>query len=150
MKNFYLTKHKENTNTIMEKHHVQNLHVSIYKCTYYFVCISMCNKVGNRPSLTTVTVHMQWYVINRQCFNNWSSWQVCCLVVFQGYGLLNNFITRWLHQRHPIFRPDVVTWPHYILTFRVFNTLRPRQSDCDFADDIFKCIFLNENVWISI
>ena len=32
----------------------------------------------------------------------------------------------------------------------LFNTLRPRQNGCLFADDIFKRIFLNENVWISI
>ena len=31
-----------------------------------------------------------------------------------------------------------------------FNTLRPRQNGRHFADDIFKCIFLNENVWILI
>ena len=31
-----------------------------------------------------------------------------------------------------------------------FNTLRPRQNERHFADDIFKCIFLNENVWIPI
>ena len=31
-----------------------------------------------------------------------------------------------------------------------FNTLRPRQNVRHFADDIFKCIFLNKNVWISI
>ena len=30
------------------------------------------------------------------------------------------------------------------------NTLRPRQNGRYFPDDIFKCIFLNENVWISI
>ena len=30
------------------------------------------------------------------------------------------------------------------------NTLRPRQNGCHFADDIFKCILLNENVWIAI
>ena len=30
------------------------------------------------------------------------------------------------------------------------NTLGPRQNGHHFADDIFKCIFLNENVWISI
>ena len=30
------------------------------------------------------------------------------------------------------------------------NTLRPRLNGCHFADDIFKCIFLNENVWIPI
>ena len=28
------------------------------------------------------------------------------------------------------------------------NTLSPRQYGRHFADDIFKCIFLNENVWI--
>ena len=30
------------------------------------------------------------------------------------------------------------------------NTLRPRQSGRHFADDIFNCILLNENVWIMI
>ena len=33
---------------------------------------------------------------------------------------------------------------HYI------NTLRPRQNGRHFADDMFKCIFVNENVWIPI
>ena len=32
----------------------------------------------------------------------------------------------------------------------LLNTLRPRQNGHHFADDIFKCIFLNENVWIPI
>ena len=31
-----------------------------------------------------------------------------------------------------------------------FNTLGPRQNGRHFADDILKCIFLNENIWISI
>ena len=30
------------------------------------------------------------------------------------------------------------------------NTLRPRQNGRHFADGIFKCILLNENVWITI
>ena len=30
------------------------------------------------------------------------------------------------------------------------NTLRPRQNGRHFPDDIFKCIFVNENAWISI
>ena len=29
-----------------------------------------------------------------------------------------------------------------------FNTLRPRYNGRHFADNMFKCIFLNENVWI--
>ena len=32
----------------------------------------------------------------------------------------------------------------------LLNTLRPRQNGCHFADDIFKCIFLNEIVRIPI
>ena len=36
---------------------------------------------------------------------------------------------------------------HHVL---VFNSLRPRQNGRHFPDDIFKCIFLNENVWIRI
>ena len=31
-----------------------------------------------------------------------------------------------------------------------FNTLKPRQNRRHFADDVFKCNFLNENVWILI
>ena len=36
------------------------------------------------------------------------------------------------------------SWAHPV------NTLRPRQNGRHFADDILKCIFLNENVWIPI
>ena len=32
----------------------------------------------------------------------------------------------------------------------MLNTLRPRQNGCYFPDIIFKCMFLNENVWIPI
>ena len=39
-------------------------------------------------------------------------------------------------------------WP-YASTNQV-NTLRPRQNGRQFLDDIFKRIFLNENVWISL
>ena len=35
-------------------------------------------------------------------------------------------------------------WLEYI------NTLRRRQNERHFADDIFKCIFLNESVWIPV
>ena len=35
-------------------------------------------------------------------------------------------------------------------TFIAFNSLKPRQNGRHFPDDIFKWIFLNENVWISI
>ena len=37
-----------------------------------------------------------------------------------------------------------------LLCFRKLNTLRPRRNEQHLADDIFKHIFFNENVWISI
>ena len=36
------------------------------------------------------------------------------------------------------------------MSWHFFNTLRPRQNVHHFPDDIFKCIFVNDNVWISI
>ena len=48
-------------------------------------------------------------------------------------------------------------WPHHgfnqIVSFKrrpLTSTLKPRQNVDRFPNDIFKCIFLNENVWISI
>ena len=37
-----------------------------------------------------------------------------------------------------------------ILINLILNTLRPRRNEQHFADDIFKHIFFNENVWILI
>ena len=44
----------------------------------------------------------------------------------------------------------VGSWCHVTSQTLVNNTLRPRQCGRHFADDILKCIFLNENIWISI
>ena len=32
----------------------------------------------------------------------------------------------------------------------IINQLRPKQNGRKFTNDIFRCIFLNENIWISI
>ena len=46
----------------------------------------------------------------------------------------------------------IAKWPTDLLDIfvNVINALIPRQNGHHFADDIFKCIFLNENVWILI
>ena len=52
----------------------------------------------------------------------------------------------------------MLKWKSYNSSMRVryevltveFNSLRPRQNGRHFAGNIFKCIFLNENVWIPI
>ena len=45
---------------------------------------------------------------------------------------------------HRWMSPYGVTGPHWV------NTLRPRQNGRHFPDDIFKCVFLNEIVCISL
>ena len=49
--------------------------------------------------------------------------------------------------------PVIQAYIQCVLLFSLFfsvNTLRPRQTGRHFPDDIFKWIFLNENIWISI
>ena len=43
--------------------------------------------------------------------------------------------------------PWILLWPGHQ---QVFNTSKLRHNGCHFADDIFKCISSNENVWILI
>ena len=52
----------------------------------------------------------------------------------------------------------IIIWPLWRFPIQLLcidlgltvNTLRPRQDGRYFADDVLKCIFLNENVWISL
>ena len=53
-----------------------------------------------------------------------------------GYG--SDYFILYLHLSIPLWLQNCL------------NTLRPIQNGRHFSDDIFKCIFLNENVWISI
>ena len=46
------------------------------------------------------------------------------------------------------FYHGVMAWSRFIDPLII--TLRQRQNGRHFADDIFKCIFLNENGWISL
>ena len=81
------------------------------------------------------------------------------------FSLICAWINRWVNNREA---GDLVRYrPHYDVTvmlsnelngaleyhtniLQMVNTLRPRRNRRYFADDIFKCIFVNENVWISI
>ena len=49
-----------------------------------------------------------------------------------------------------VFRPQCVKVSIVCWHKPNFNILRPRQNDRHSADDIFKRILLNENIWISI
>ena len=66
-----------------------------------------------------------------------------------------SFSTTRFKLKQPNWTPCVVLFASESYQFRrslmwCFNTLRQRRNRRHFADDIFKCIFLHENVWISI
>ena len=72
-------------------------------------------------------------------------YNVCgrCVISFSGYQsvfdrwIMNEWLAHWTQQ-----------WVANV--YMRFNTLRPRQDGGHFPDDVFKCIFMNENAWISI
>ena len=72
-------------------------------------------------------------------------------------------ITLWMINIEILQTLQILNWIHLVLhirlscrlnhaytTYRWLNTLRPRQNGRHFPDNIFKWIFLNENIWISI
>ena len=52
----------------------------------------------------------------------------------------------WIELKFMLLQP----WLPIQTKVNPLNTLSPRQNGRHFADDAFKCIFLNENVSISI
>ena len=69
--------------------------------------------------------------------------------------LINNLIAHWgaSYIKGLMVEVHIITRIHEIPTHRIqtaLNTLRPRQNGRHFPDGIFKCIFLNENIWIPL
>ena len=80
---------------------------------------------NNKRSRYHKTVHISWEILYTLSY-------VLC------YILSNMFITM-----------SEYNFAGACLLFAI-NTLRPRQNGRHFAEDIFKFIFLNENLWISL
>ena len=74
---------------------------------------------------------------------------------YTGMELLRNeflhYIETMLVRLNPscLMQSSVGSTPDVVVV-ALFITLRPRQNGRHFADDILKCIFLNEIVWIPI
>ena len=63
---------------------------------------------------------------------------------------MKNFLQAIASCNWKIVKISAKCWPFCLsLNHRCLNTLRPRWNWQHFADDIFKRIFFNENVWIS-
>ena len=79
-------------------------------------------------------------------FWKWRMPNVCLSknLIVSLYSCILTFVTIIL------FLPRYYVAMHFPFLSVSFNTLRPRQNGRYFPDDIFKSIFLNDNVWISI
>ena len=88
--------------------------------------------------------------------------EVCSVIFVPGSGMFNytwrclqmsvrEVVNSWMVcPRSSVLIVLEIRWCFCLCCHLIFNTLRPRQNGRHFADDIFKCIFLNENVWIAI
>ena len=74
--------------------------------------------------------------------------QDCSNSIANALELLQSYTKPWIWNHRSGALP-VEAMACY-LTVITLNTLRPRQNGCHFADNIFKWIFFNEKVWISI
>ena len=82
-----------------------------------------------------------------------SYWNMLFQWTWYGESVEGNVVAMIVTARNAIMKPhglkmyrDVLQYMNVLYTF--INTLTPRQNGCHFADDIFICIFLNENVII--
>ena len=57
--------------------------------------------------------------------------------------------TKWSEKKN-MFRSHEIYCMYLGNGYLWLDTLRQRQNGSHFSDDIFKCIFLNENVWVLI
>ena len=118
----------------------------------------------------TKSVTMYWYAIDSQAIwenlEYWCDWssdfvEFTSLPVFF-YAVVfklrtNNAIIFYamlnLVKRNPAISPLPThgkKCSNHTLLYQLFDTLRLRQNGHYFPDNVFKWIFLNENVWISI
>ena len=89
------------------------------------------------------TCHHSWYAVEEVSLFRW----------LKGGTPLNMGQSAWRIWRScPCGRDRWATWmnSNYCCGDTAINTLRPRQDGRHYADDILKCIFLNENVWTPI
>ena len=96
----------------------------LYHIFWYFVCarclVSSLSKLYGVSTLTLEITHYPHWQIGEKPI--YDVLHACCVQ------------WKWMRDMHVNFA----------------NTLRPRQDGRQFPDDIFKWIFWNENVWISI
>ena len=104
-----------------------------------------------------IRIHKKYICISYNfSIMKWSRWLKTFLIEDKDqYSLYSHFHSGWCPgdaRSHGISSNDIaLVLPEYSsFNTRRVSTLWPRQNGRHFPDAIFKCIFLNENVWISL
>ena len=131
-----------------------NLHSRkfILKCRLqngeHFVSASVCKTLRPKPNSCHIAATISYALSWKKCVPLWLKFRWILIPS----GLLDKKST----SVQVMVLPEQATnyylnqcWPRCLMPLWM-NTLRPRQNGGHFADDIFKCIVLNESVWISI
>ena len=117
--------------------------LSCFLCRCFVDTQASCHVSRATGSITTLVV---WLGISYEFSMVVSAWLNCAHLY--GGGSCHATTGRINLAQLPA---STVIWCSAVMVYLgMFNSLRPRQNRRHFADDIFKCIFLNENVWISI
>ena len=95
---------------------------------------------------------LDWAKTTARGYKKHLSFGIWCDLCQRFYGISRSLCPRkWdITKTHLGNSPSVVKHAHIPAKHTTFNTLRPRQNGRHFADDIFKCTFLNENVSIPV
>ena len=113
-----------------------------------------------RTNFSEIPIKIQSFYIKRYAFENVVGKMV--VIVFRPQSVKRRHPSSghplgWFADReaqlvhlHTIWNMHGKSHPRTSYVYHFINTLRPRQHGRHFPDDIFKCIFLNEHVKISI
>ena len=92
-------------------------------------------------------------------WNNWlelcniltEQWYMC-MHIYRYTNLSSSYTVRSIWTLLSAVPRKAVRFNHSLIycLYHTVNSLRPMQDGRHFADDIFKCIFINENVWVFI
>ena len=120
------------------------------------VCCCCCTLIHwGRDKMAAIS---QTTFSNAFCSVHMNRFFIKTAVKFVPKGAINNILAlvqvmAWRRKGDkPLSEPRMVRLPTHMCVTRAqwVNTLRPRQNIHHFADDIFKCILLNEKVWVSL
>ena len=122
------------------------LHLHQSNCNNYWNFISMSISFEPRIRLSEIMVSCSAIAHFRECFCPWIFWRILDLTCYHRNPLCQICILNEFQALQLVVLVVYVSQLYGTLVLTHWG----RDNGRHFADDIFKCIFLNENVWIPI